>query len=71
MITVYPLGVTIYYPYRCYNGYTLFSFPYEIGVFLIDMNGNIVNRWDVRAIRARLLRNGNLLVVERRRGEKT
>ena len=70
MITVYPLGVTIYRPDKCYNGYTLFSFPYEVGVFLIDMNGNLVHKWNIRAIRARLLKNGNLLVVERRKGEK-
>jgi len=70
MITVYPLGTTIYNPDKCSNGYTLFCFPYEPEVLLIDMNGNVVNRWNVRAIRAKLLKNGNLLVVERRKGAR-
>lgn len=25
--TVYPTGTTIYYPEKCWNGYTLFSRP--------------------------------------------
>jgi len=70
MITVYPLGTTIYDPERCQNGYTIFGFPYEPVTLLVDMNGNITNKWDVRAIRARLLENGNLLAVERKGGEK-
>ena len=65
MITVYPLGTTIYIPEKCFNGYTIFS--YEVGipaVRIIDMNGNVVNELSpVRAARAKLLRNGNILTV--------
>jgi len=47
--SVFPTGTTIYYPDKCWNGYTLF--PAELhrnngrGAVLIDMNGNVVNRW--------------------------
>lgn len=47
--SVYPTGTTIYYPEKCWNGYTLF--PSELhrnpsrGAVLIDMNGNEVKRW--------------------------
>jgi len=65
LITVYPLGTTIYIPEKCFNGYTIFS--YEVGipaVRIIDMNGNVVNELSpVRAARAKLLRNGNILTV--------
>lgn len=70
MITEYPIGTTIFNPAKCFNGYTLFCFPSEQGVKLTDMNGDIVNKWDVQAIRAKLLNNGNILVVERRKTEK-
>jgi len=59
------LGTTIYIPEKCFNGYTIFS--YEVGipaVRIIDMNGNVVNELSpVRAARAKLLRNGNILTV--------
>ena len=42
--TVFPTGTTIYTPERCWNGYTIFQ-PREMGAMLIDMNGNVVNRW--------------------------
>lgn len=65
MITVYPLGTTIYLPEKCFNGYTVFS--YEVGVpaaRVVDMNGNLVNEiYPVRAARAKLLENGNILTV--------
>ncbi|HIE19010.1 TPA: hypothetical protein EYP75_04725 [Candidatus Bathyarchaeota archaeon] len=64
-MTVYPLGTTIYIPEKCFNGYTVFS--YEVGIpaaRIIDMNGNIVNEISpVRAARAKLLKNGNILIV--------
>jgi len=47
--SVFPTGTTIYYPEKCWNGYTVF--PAELhrnngyGAVLIDMNGNVVNRW--------------------------
>ena len=42
--TVFPTGVTIFDPEKCWNGYTIFR-PREPGATLIDMNGNVVNRW--------------------------
>jgi hypothetical protein len=47
--TVYPTGTTIYYPEKCWNGYTLFQSELNRkngrGAVLVDMNGNVVNRW--------------------------
>jgi hypothetical protein len=47
--TVYPTGTTIYYPEKCWNGYTLFQATLHqaksAGAILIDMNGNVVNQW--------------------------
>ena len=47
--TVYPTGTTIYDPEKCWNGYTLFQAELHrkngFGAVLIDMNGNVVNRW--------------------------
>jgi len=47
--TVYPTGTTIYYPEKCWNGFTLFQSELHMkngrGAVLIDMNGNVVNRW--------------------------
>ncbi len=40
--SVYPLGVTIYKPERCWNGYTILSSDEGR---LIDMNGNLVHLW--------------------------
>ena len=73
MVTVYPSGTTIYKPDKCYNGYTAFSYPVQgdPGVWLIDMNGKIVNQWRANSSqikggipRARLLKNGDMLVVK-------
>ena len=68
MKTVYKLGVTIYDPDKCFNGYTLFPYPFLSKVLLIDMNGNKVRDWDLRAIRVKLLENGNIITVARKRG---
>ena len=62
--TVFPTGVTIYNPEKTYNGYTLLcvlrATPH--GLPLIDMNGNVVNRWmNVEGQPAQLMPNGNLL----------
>ena len=65
MITVYPIGTTIYNPEKCYNGYTLFNYITQAKVRLIDMNGNVVHEWKIQTPRAKLLKNGNLLVIER------
>jgi hypothetical protein len=46
---IYPTGVISFNPEKCWNGFTLFQASIfegkEFGAFLIDMNGNIVNRW--------------------------
>ncbi len=42
--TIYPTGTTLYNPEKCWNGYTVFQ-SRDIGATLIDMNGNVVNRW--------------------------
>jgi hypothetical protein len=44
--TVYPTGVTIYDPARTWNGYTVLSPLATQAVIVIDMNGNVVKRWD-------------------------
>ena len=47
--SVFPTGTTIYYPEKCWNGFTLFQTELHRnngrGAVLIDMNGNAVNRW--------------------------
>ena len=69
-VTVYPVGTSIYNPKKCYNGYTLMCFPADHKTTqLIDMNGKVINEWNVQAIRARLLENGNLLTLTRRETE--
>ncbi len=42
--TIHPTGTTIYEPEKCWNGYTVFQ-AQDAGAVLIDMNGNVVNRW--------------------------
>lgn len=42
MVTVFPTGTTIYKPDKCWNGLTIFA----TGA-LIDMNGNVLNKWDL------------------------
>jgi hypothetical protein len=47
-LNVYPMGTTIYYPEKCWNGYTIFQTAMhsaDAGAVLIDMNGNVVNLW--------------------------
>ena len=47
--SVYPTGTTIYSPEKCWNGFTVFQATLfqknSVGAVLIDMNGNVVNRW--------------------------
>jgi hypothetical protein len=40
--SVYPLGVTIYIPEKCWNGFTILSSDEGR---LVDMNGNLVHLW--------------------------
>jgi Arylsulfotransferase (ASST) len=44
--SVYPTGTTIYDPARTWSGYTVLSVLGMQAVVVIDMNGNIVKRWD-------------------------
>jgi len=44
--SVYPTGTTIYDPDRAWNGYTVLSPLGTQAVLIIDMNGNVVKRWD-------------------------
>ena len=39
--SIYPTGVTIYKPEKCWNGYNLVQ-TIESGALLFDMNGNEV-----------------------------
>lgn len=41
----WPMGVTIYYPERCFNGYTLFCPFASPIIYLIDMTGEVVHMW--------------------------
>jgi len=44
--TVYPTGTTIYDPARAWSGFTVLSALETQAVLVIDMNGNVVKRWD-------------------------
>lgn len=44
--SVYPTGTTIYDPDRTWNGYTVLSPLATQAVLVIDMNGNVVKRWE-------------------------
>jgi hypothetical protein len=44
--SVYPTGTTIYSPDRAWSGYTVLSPLGTQAVIVIDMNGNIVKRWE-------------------------
>jgi len=58
--------VSIYKPDKCYNGYTLFGL--EVGPELtrmVDMNGRIINQWEVPSERSKYLPNGNVLMIGR------
>ena len=44
--SVYPTGTTILDPERSWNGYTVLSLLATQAVVVIDMNGNVVKRWE-------------------------
>ena len=44
--SVYPTGTTIYEPDRAWNGYTVLSPLQTQAVLVIDMNANVVKRWE-------------------------
>jgi len=57
-------GVTFYNPLKADDGYTLFGPSYGNDMWLIDMEGHIVNRWRIPykpGCHGVLLPNGNLL----------
>ncbi len=55
---IYPTGVTIYKPEKCFNGYTLYNAP-EVGAVLVDMNGGEVKIWDkLRGFPNKLMKGG-------------
>ena len=59
--SIYPTGVTIYKPEKCWNGYNLVP-TIESGALLFDMNGNEVRRWEqFHGFPNKLLPNGNLI----------
>jgi hypothetical protein len=44
--SVYPTGTTIFDPQRTWIGYTVLTLLSTQAVVVIDMNGNVVKRWD-------------------------
>lgn len=59
----FPNGLRHYDPGECSEGYTLV--PYEAGmILLVDMKGEVVHKWDIGTERARLLENGNIVVMQ-------
>jgi hypothetical protein len=44
--TVYPTGTTLYQPDKTWNGYTVLSILNMPAIIVIDMNGNVVKRWE-------------------------
>ena len=47
--SVFPHGVTVYNPEKCWNGYTIVPLIND-GVLLFDMNGNEIRRWNMQAM---------------------
>lgn len=59
--TIYPTGVTIYDPEKCFNGFTLFQ-AHEHGAVLMDMNGGVINYWEkLQGFPNKLLPDGSVL----------
>lgn len=61
-------GVTINSSLKAYSGYTLFTPIGGKQTFLIDMEGQVVHRWEMLhrpGLHAELLPNGNLLYADR------
>jgi hypothetical protein len=59
-----PTGVLKWDKAKAYNGYTLFGPMFDKNVYLIDMEGNVVHKWETKnntAEYAELLPNGNVL----------
>ena len=59
--TVFPTGVTIYEPEKCFNGYTLLPVR-NVGAVLINMNGKVVKVWkDLQGFPNKLLPGGYVM----------
>jgi hypothetical protein len=60
--TIYPTGTTIYDPDRAWNGYTIHPTPDNKGAVLIDMNGNVIRRFeDISVSPIRIFPGGNIM----------
>lgn len=55
--------LSIFKPEKAFHGLTLYPVTGAPEVLLLDMQGKTVHRWEVDAERARLLPDGNLLVI--------
>ena len=58
------LGLTVYKPNMAYKGYTLFCPLSGASAYLVDMQGNVVHRWEMPYLNASygyLLENGHIL----------
>ncbi len=55
---VYPMGVTVYNPEKCFNGYTIFPATTH-GAALINMNGKVEHMWaDLQGFPNKMLPGG-------------
>ena len=68
--TIYPTGVTVYNPDKCWNGFTIFQ-AHEVGAVLMDMNGREVKVWQgVNGMPNKLLPGGQILTTRGLRNGK-
>ncbi|HVN24673.1 MAG TPA: aryl-sulfate sulfotransferase [Syntrophorhabdales bacterium] len=59
-----PTGLLRWDKTKAFNGYTLYATPYTKDVYLIDMEGNLIHKWEtdnLNGLYAVLLPNGNIL----------
>ena len=68
--TIYPTGVTLYKPEKCWSGFTIFQ-ANEMGAVLMDMNGREINVWKgVHGMPNKIFPGGYLLTGRGRRSGK-
>ena len=68
--TIYPTGVTLFKPEKCWGGFTIFQ-AQEVGAVLMDMNGREVNVWKgVHGMPNKMLPGGYLVTSRGRRSGK-
>ena len=70
--SIQPTGVLRYNAEKAQDGYTLFTSNTSNQAFLLDMEGNVVHKWQLKynaGLYAILLPNGNLLAGGNRRAE--